>query len=96
MDPTQPLFEPLGEGADYALSATADGARFVLRYKAEQMAADLQGEDAARFRADYATIRSQFPDWPVDQTLASSGIKAATAGSPRRMEIDDGHPGQAH
>jgi hypothetical protein len=70
MNPTDDIFEPLGEGADYALSSTADGSRFLLRCKADQMAAHLQGEDAARFQADYQTIRSQYPDWPADQTLA--------------------------
>ena len=33
-------------------------------------AARLQGDDAARFRADYEAIKSQFPTWPTDQTLA--------------------------
>ncbi len=70
MTPTEAPLEPLGEGVDYALSSTADGARYLLRCKADGMAAHLLGEDAVRFRADYETIRSQFPDWPVDQTLA--------------------------
>jgi hypothetical protein len=70
MDATEPPFEPLGEGVDYALSSTADGSRFVLRYKVDRMAAHLLGEDAVRFRADYEAIKSQFPDWPVDRTLA--------------------------
>jgi hypothetical protein len=69
-DPTKTALETLAEGADYALYAAADGSRFLLRYKAEQMTAHLVGEDAARFLADYEAITSQFPDWPVDQTLA--------------------------
>jgi hypothetical protein len=58
------------EGADYALMTSEDGASFVLRFKAEHLSAHLQGDDAARFRTDYETIRLQFPAWKTDQTLA--------------------------
>jgi hypothetical protein len=70
MDTPDGPLEPLGEGEDFALSSTADRSRFVLRYKADRMVANLEGEDAARFRADYETVKSQFPDGTVDQTLA--------------------------
>jgi hypothetical protein len=70
MDQTEGPLETLAEGADYALAAGSDRARYVLRYKPDRMTADLKGEDAARFRVDYATVTTQFPDWRADQALA--------------------------
>jgi hypothetical protein len=58
------------EGEDYKLLTADDGASFVLRSKADRVAAHLRGEDALRFRADYDAIRTQYPDWKPDQTLA--------------------------
>jgi hypothetical protein len=60
----------LAEGAEYVLRAGADGAAYVLSHKLERMTAHLRNEDAARFRVDYETLISQFPDWRADQTLA--------------------------
>ena len=60
----------IAEGADFELSATPDRASFVLRSKADFCTAHLQGDDAARFQADYQAIRLQYPDWKPDQTLA--------------------------
>jgi hypothetical protein len=60
----------IAEGKEYELLASEDGAAFILRSKADFFTAHLQGEDAARFQADYDTIRRQFPDWKPDQTLA--------------------------
>jgi hypothetical protein len=61
---------PVGEGAQYALLASEDGASYVLRFKDEHMSAHLQGDNAGRFRADYEAIRQQFPAWNTDQTPA--------------------------
>ena len=60
----------IAEGNDYELLATPDNACFILRSKADFYTAHLQGDDALRFRADYAAVRSRFPDWAPDQTLA--------------------------
>jgi len=60
----------VAEGKQYELLATEDNAAFILRSKADFFTAHLQGEDAARFRADYDAIRQQFPAWKPDQTLA--------------------------
>jgi hypothetical protein len=60
----------IAEGKDYELLASEDGAAFILRSKTDFSSAHLQGEDAARFRTDYDAIRTQFPDWKPDQTLA--------------------------
>jgi hypothetical protein len=60
----------VAEGSEYVLLASGDGASFVLRFKTEQMSANLQGDDAARFRADYEALRLQYPTWQPDQTLA--------------------------
>jgi hypothetical protein len=58
------------EGKDFELLTLEDGASFILRSKADFFTAHLQGDDAKRFRADYDTIRAQFPSWKPDQTLA--------------------------
>jgi hypothetical protein len=58
------------EGAEFELLGTEDRSAFVLRFKTDGLTAHLNGEDAARFRADYETIRSQYPTWKADQTLA--------------------------
>lgn len=60
----------VSDGNDYTLHAAADGSRFVLRFKPEGLVADMGGEDADRFRDDYETVKSQFPDWGSDQVLA--------------------------
>jgi hypothetical protein len=60
----------MSEGKDYELLSFEDDSAFILRSKADFFSAHLQGEDAARFRADYDAIRRQFPDWQPDQTLA--------------------------
>ncbi|WKA28576.1 hypothetical protein [Bradyrhizobium roseum] len=60
----------MAEGEEYELLAGEDGTSFILRSKVDFLAAHLRGEDAARFRADYDSIRLQFPDWKPDQTLA--------------------------
>lgn len=58
------------EGAEFELLGTEDRSAFVLRFKTDGLTAHLAGEDAARFRADYETIRTQYPAWKADQTLA--------------------------
>lgn len=58
------------EGIDYELLATDDRTSFILRSKADFLAARLEGEDAARFQADYEAVKQQFPDWKPDQALA--------------------------
>lgn len=58
------------EGAEYALLASEDGASYQLRFKTDNLAAYLQGDDASRFRADYEMIKVQFPTWETDQRLA--------------------------
>jgi hypothetical protein len=60
----------LEEGSEYELLGSKDQTAFVLRFKTDHLTAHLQGDDAARFRADYETIRLQFPAWKPDQTLA--------------------------
>ncbi len=63
-------FIVVAEGPEYELRGTEDRTAFVLRFKTDKMTTHLQGDDAARFRADYDTVRSQFPAWQPDQTLA--------------------------
>jgi hypothetical protein len=57
-------------GAEYELLGSEDRSAFVLRFKSDGLTAHLTGDDAARFRADYETIRTQHPAWKADQTLA--------------------------
>jgi len=70
MSETQAAVGLIAQGNDYELFASADQASFILRSKADFYTAHLQGEDAARFQADYQAIQRQYPDWKPDQTLA--------------------------
>lgn len=63
-------FALVDEGTDYALLQSADGTRFLLRSKTDRLAAHLQGDDAARFLADYHAVKLQFPAGSADQWLA--------------------------
>ena len=69
MSETAPLI-PVAEGTEYVLLTSQDGTAFMLRFKTDRLSAHLQGDDAARFRADYEAIKSQFPTWKPDQALA--------------------------
>lgn len=69
MSPADAALTLLAEGSEYALLAARNGA-IVLRHKSDHLAAHLQGEEAARLRAHYDAIRSRFPEWEADQTLA--------------------------
>jgi hypothetical protein len=60
----------IAAGKDYELLGSADQGSFILRSKADFYTAHLQGEDAARFQADYQAIQLQYPNWEPDQTLA--------------------------
>ena len=60
----------LGDGAEFTLHGAGDQTHFVLRFKSDGLVADISGEDAERFRGDYETVRSQYPDWSLDQVLA--------------------------
>lgn len=70
MSEEKPSLKLVAEGEEYALLSSDDGSAFVLRFKTEQMTANLEGEDAERFRADYEAIKLQYPAWEADQTLA--------------------------
>ena len=70
MSDEQPPLTMVAEGAEYALLASEDETAFTLRHKTDRLVANLQGDDATRFRADYAAIRLQFPTWKPDQMLA--------------------------
>jgi hypothetical protein len=58
------------QGTEFELLGSEDRSAFVLRFKTDGLTAQLAGDDAARFRADYETIRTQYPGWKADQTLA--------------------------
>ncbi|HEY9214361.1 MAG TPA: hypothetical protein VIQ29_16110 [Ancylobacter sp.] len=58
------------EGEEYQLLACEEAESLLLRFKTERRVAHLQGDDAARFRADYEAIQRQYPAWKPDQTLA--------------------------
>jgi hypothetical protein len=70
MSESQPPITLVAEGAEYALLASDDATTFVLRFKTDGMAAQMAGEDATRFQADYDTIKQQHPTWQPDQLLA--------------------------
>jgi hypothetical protein len=60
----------LSDGEHFQLLAAADRSAFVLRSKSDFYVADLRGEDALRFEADYRAVRQQYPAWQSDQALA--------------------------
>jgi hypothetical protein len=66
---SEPLM-PIAQGTEYELLRSNDGEIFVLRFKTDGLKAELQGEDAARFLADYEAVKFSHPDWKPDQTLA--------------------------
>ncbi len=70
MSENQSPFTVMAGGADYELLCSEDKASFVLRFKADHMTAHLQGDDAARFKADYETVKQQMPTSQPDQILA--------------------------
>jgi hypothetical protein len=65
-----PSLNLIADGKDFTLLAADNGESYILRSKTDFFTAHLQGEDAARFRADYETVQKQFPTWQSDQTLA--------------------------
>lgn len=70
MSEKQASLNLIAGGDEYELLGSEDGESFVLRFKTEQMTAQIAGDDASRFRADYEAIKQQFPAWAPDQTLA--------------------------
>lgn len=57
-------------GDKFELLACSDRTAFVLRSKRDFYVAHLEGEEAARFDADYQAVRRQRPAWQTDQTLS--------------------------
>lgn len=70
MTEQQGPFTLVAEGDEYALLSSPDGTACMLRFKTDHLTRHLQGNDAARLWADYEPIKSQFPSWKPDQTLA--------------------------
>jgi hypothetical protein len=63
-------FTMMAEGTDYELLCSDDQASYVLRFKSEGQTANIQGDDAIRFKADYETVTQQMPGSGADQILA--------------------------
>jgi len=63
-------YTPLETGDEYALSAAADLASYVLDNKSDGVTARIGGDDAIRFRQDYAELKQRNPEWKADQLLA--------------------------
>jgi hypothetical protein len=70
MSETHAELQMIETGREYELLSATNSSMFILRFKPENLAARLEGDDAARFREDYAVIRQQFPAWTADQALA--------------------------
>lgn len=70
MSQEQASFALVADGTDYALRQSGDGTQFLLQSKADHLSAHLQGDDAARFLADYNAVKLQFPAGSADQWLA--------------------------
>jgi hypothetical protein len=56
-------------GEEYELSTSGEGG-YRLRFKTEKQTAVIEGEDATRFKDDYATVKEQYPEFGPDQRLA--------------------------
>lgn len=65
-----PAVVPISVGVEYELFASDDMSVTVLSFKPDRQVARLRDDDAARLRADHATIIAQFPNWTADQILA--------------------------
>jgi hypothetical protein len=59
----------LSQGEKFELLASSDRRCYVLRSRSDYFAAQLHGDEAIRFEADYETVRRHFPDWKPDQAL---------------------------
>jgi hypothetical protein len=66
------LLEPVvvAEGTEYALFSNAEESAFVLRHKAENSSAFLEGDELAAFLRDYQSVKDQYPGYDADQILA--------------------------
>lgn len=60
----------IAEGAQFALLSCGNDATYVLRSKADSTSAYVEGDDIAAFLRDYDAIKSQYPSYDTDQTLA--------------------------
>ena len=67
---TDTAFNLIAEGTEFALSVNETGNEYLLRNKEEASTAYLEGEDAEAFGNEYETIKSQFPEYSIDQMLA--------------------------
>ncbi len=59
----------VSRGDRFELLASDDRRCFELRSRSDYFEAELQGDDALRFEADYECVQQQFPGWQPDQTL---------------------------
>lgn len=60
----------IAEGAQFALRSCGNGAAYVLSCKEENTSAHVLGDDIAGFLQEYESIKSQYPGYDTDQTLA--------------------------
>ena len=58
------------DGPQFALLSCGNDAAYVLRSKADGTSAYVEGDDIAAFLRDYDAIKSQYPSYDTDQTLA--------------------------
>jgi hypothetical protein len=70
MSDNEPALALVAEGPEYELFAAADSSAFKLVFKTDNMVANILGDDAVRFRADYESIKEQYPTYQPDQMLA--------------------------
>jgi hypothetical protein len=63
-------YTALETGDEYALSAARDFVGYLLENKSDGQTANIQGDDAVRFRQDYAELKDRYPEWKADQILA--------------------------
>jgi len=57
-------------GEEYELLANDEGTTYLLRFKTEELAVTLQGEQLAEFNKEYGLVKAQYPAYNSDQRLA--------------------------
>lgn len=60
----------IAEGPQFVLHSRDNGASYVLSSKEDRTSTYVQGDDVAAFLREYESIKTQYPGYSADQTLA--------------------------
>lgn len=62
--------EVIAEGDQFSMLSCGNGSLYVLRSKEDKTSTHIEGDDVASFLQEYENIRTSYPDYSADQTLA--------------------------